>query len=197
MPGFFIVLEGPDGSGTTTQSQFLAERLRADGHDVVLTAEPTDGEIGKGIRYWLKNNTLPADALQLLFTADRADHVARVIAPALKAGKIVVCDRYVASTLVYGAVQGVPMSWLQAANEQFPKPDALFVALPPLEVCLKRLAKRGAKDFFETEGIQTRLHQLYRTYAETVKKDAIVIDTSGEKEATAKALHDAVKAKLS
>ncbi len=196
MPGFFIVLDGPDGSGTTTQAEFLAEKLRAEGKDVVLTAEPTDGEIGKGIRYWLKNNTLPPDALQLLFTADRADHVARVIAPALKAGKIVVCDRYVPSTLIYGAMQGIPMSWLQAANDQFPKPDLLFFTLPPLEVSLKRLQKRQNKEFFETDGIQTQLHKLYVTYASTIKPDTIVIDTSGEKQATAKIVYDAVKAKM-
>ncbi len=195
MSAFFIVLDGPDGSGTTTQSELLATKLRADGLDVVVTAEPTNGEIGKGIRHWLKTGSLPADALQLVFTADRADHVSKVIQPALKAGKVVICDRYIPSTLVYGAIQGVPMSWLQAANAQFPTPDILFLALPPLEVCMKRLQKREQKDFFETEGIQARLHDVYRTYA-TTKPDAIVIDTSGEKEATTKALYDAVKAKL-
>jgi dTMP kinase len=195
MPGFFIVLDGPDGSGTTTQAEFLAERLRAEGKDVLLTAEPSSGEIGKGIRHWLKNNTLPADALQLLFTADRADHIAKVIAPALAAGRIVVCDRYVPSTLIYGELQGLPAEWLAAISGSFPKPDMVFFTLPPLDVCLRRLQKREQKDMFETEAMQTKLHELYRNYAER-EKETIVIDTSADKETTATIVHDAVKAKL-
>ncbi len=94
-PVSFIVLEGPDGGGTTTHSARLAQHLRAAGTDVLLTAEPSDGSIGTHISSILdEHRPMPADALQLLFCADRAQHLAQVIEPALREGKTVICDRY-------------------------------------------------------------------------------------------------------
>ncbi len=195
MTGRFIVLEGPDGSGTTTQCEFLAEKLKAEGHEVLLTAEPTSGDIGTSIRQWLKTGTLSPDALQLLFTADRAEHVEKVIRPALLAGKVVICDRYIPSTVLYGVSQGLNAEWLEAVNSLFIRPDVMIFALPPLELCLKRIAKREQKDFFETEHVQRKLHILYHAYAES-HPDIRIIDTSAAKEETATLVHSIVKAKL-
>src|SRR3989344_1301036 len=104
MRGIFIVFEGPDGTGTTFHSEVLAERLRKAGkRAVILTREQTDGACGKKVRMILTDGiyTDPAD-LQKCFCDDRAEHVEHVINPALRSGKIVITDRYVTSTLIYG-----------------------------------------------------------------------------------------------
>ena len=175
-----IVLEGPDGAGTTKHSKLLAERLSREGHDVVLTAEPTDGPIGLQIRSMLKGDHLPdAATVQLLFCADRADHVARVIAPALAAGKTVITDRYALSTIVYGAAQGLDRDWLQSINDAFPKPDVIFLLLPPYEVCAERVGRRATKDQFEVDAFQRKV---YAEYEKARSKGMIMVDTSGDME---------------
>ncbi|HYY53573.1 MAG TPA: dTMP kinase, partial [Myxococcales bacterium] len=107
--GRFIALEGLDGSGTTTQAERIASVLRAQGRRVLLTREPSDGPIGTLIRLALtgrlglpqRSGPLTEEALALLFAADRVDHLAAVIEPALERGELVVCDRYVLSSLAY------------------------------------------------------------------------------------------------
>lgn len=173
----FIVLEGPDGAGTTKHSKILAERLMKEGHEVILTAEPTDGPIGTHVRSIIKGTSMPdAASVQLLFCADRADHVARVIAPALKTGKTVITDRYVLSTIVYGAAQGLDREWLQSINAAFPKPDLMFLLLPPYKVCAERVGRRATKDQFEEDAFQRKV---YAEYEKAKTNNVIVIDTSG------------------
>ena len=167
MKGRFIVLEGPDGSGTTTHAALLAEALQREGRDVLLTMEPSDGPIGRSIRDILQGNTLPsAEGVQLLFTADRASHVADVIRPALEAGKVVVCDRYAPSTVAYGSALGLDSAWLSNLNSVFPQPDATFLLLPPLEVCLERMMKRKSQDLFEERAFQQKVHTAYEDIAD-------------------------------
>src|SRR5688572_4731702 len=98
--GRFIALEGLDGSGTTTQAARLADALGARGRTVVRTQEPSHGPIGRLVREALRSLDAPLDpdALALLFAADRRDHVASEIEPALARGHDVVCDRYVMSS---------------------------------------------------------------------------------------------------
>lgn len=177
----FIVLEGPDAAGTTTQSQLLAENLRRKGHDVVLTNEPTDNEIGKFIRQQLTAKTIPSpEALQMLFCADRALHVKTVIQPALKAGKIVITDRYMTSTLIYGAALGIDIKWLERLNVLFPKPDLEIFTLPGLENCLNRMQKRKEDDVFENIGFATTIYRLYEAMA-SQRNSVYIVDTSKEK----------------
>lgn len=102
--GFFVTLEGPDGSGKSTQSQRLAARLTEEGFDTVVTREPGGTPLGEEVRKILLHSAAldPAPATDvLLFNAARAQNVARVIAPALARGAVVVCDRYADSTLAY------------------------------------------------------------------------------------------------
>jgi dTMP kinase len=181
MSGRFIVLEGPDGSGTTHHCKRLAETLLSRGIEVLLTAEPTNGPVGSRIREFLREGMLPPDALQLLFCADRAAHVRLDILPALNAGKTVICDRYALSTIAYGEAQGLNPAWLTQLNEPFVKPDLQLLLLPPLSVSLKRLAKRPSQDSMEESGLQERVH---RSYARLAAADASmhVIDTSDEKD---------------
>ena len=144
----FIVFEGPDGSGTTFHAKRFAERLREDGRDVLLTCEPSEGPIGGTIRSALNTTPLPPpDSLQLLFTADRADHLAREIIPALNAGTTVVCDRFILSTIIYGSSQGLSKEWLETLNRQFREPDLTIVTLPPYSVCRERLERRAERSF--------------------------------------------------
>ncbi|MCK4450849.1 MAG: dTMP kinase, partial [Anaerolineae bacterium] len=100
----FITLEGPDGSGKTTQIRLLAEWLREQDYEVVLTREPGGTDIGDQIRVVLhdpRNTAMDARTEILLYSASRAQHVAQRIRPALAAGKIVISDRYADSTLAY------------------------------------------------------------------------------------------------
>lgn len=177
MPGTLIVLEGPDGAGTTSHSTLLADKLRKHRRDIVLTAEPTDGPIGRFIREQLKQKSISsAAALQLLFTADRAWHVETVIAPALKRGQTVITDRYVTSTIVYGRSLGLDAEWLYNVNAAFPKPDILLLLLPPFEVCQERMKRRASHDLLENETLQRAVH---RAYGEVAQSDGVsVIDTS-------------------
>jgi len=178
MNGTFIVLEGPDGSGTTTHAGLLADRLSARGAECLLTWEPTDGPIGLSIRESLKKGGLPASALQLLFCADRAWHIENVIQPALEQGKIIICDRYALSTLVYGVALGLDGSWLETLNNKFIQPDVQMVLLPPYEATFERVGLRATKDILEEE---TLMKKVYDAYAYEAKRQGlIVIDTSAE-----------------
>ena len=107
--GLFVVFEGPDGSGKSTQAKLLADKLTAQGLDVLLTKEPGGTSIGQKIREILLNpaNTgLDKKAELLLFAADRAQHITEVIAPALQSGKIVISDRFTESTKAYQLARG-------------------------------------------------------------------------------------------
>ena len=198
--GRFILLEGPDGSGTTTHATLLSDALRGDGDDVVQTAEPTDGPVGAMIRNWLRTSTafpdaerqLPPDALQLLFIADRAQHVAQVINPALSRGQTVVCDRYTPSTIAYGAALGLDEAWLESCNARFVRPTVSILLLPPVEVCLERLRGRATTDALEREETQRKVHAAYLRYAKR-HPDTIVIDSSAAPSAVAEHILAAVR----
>lgn len=103
--GLFISFEGIDKSGKSTQAQLLAKYLQETGRDVVLTREPGGTALGKEIRHlvltWKPQGIVDSNAEMFLFAADRAQHVAEVIKPGLEAGKVVITDRYVDSTLAY------------------------------------------------------------------------------------------------
>lgn len=182
MRGRFIVLEGPDGSGTTTHAALLAKALRENGEDVYETREPTDGPIGAFIRAQLAIGAIPADALQMLFSADRAWHVAGTILPALESGKTVISDRYALSTLLYGQALGLDREWLDNMNKKFLQPDTQIVALPSFETCMERLNQRETKDMLESQdSLQRRVYDGYSTAVRT--EHMLMVDTAGSKDA--------------
>lgn len=120
MAGFFVALEGPEGAGKSTQARLLGQRLGAAGHRVVLTREPGGTPIGEQVRAVLLDHAncamLPATEA-LLYSAARAQHVGEVVRPALAGGAIVVCDRFVDSTLAYqGGGRGLGEAELRAVQ---------------------------------------------------------------------------------
>ncbi len=149
----FFVFEGPDGAGTSTQAKLLSETLQKKGFSVFHTHEPSGGILGKELRKILQHSySLSPSALQLLFFADREEHLKNEILPALKNGKIVICERYIWSSLAYGVASGVDASWLENIAEPFLKPHYTFFCDVPVEVSLQRITNRGnPKELFETE----------------------------------------------
>ncbi|TSC78610.1 MAG: dTMP kinase [Candidatus Peregrinibacteria bacterium Gr01-1014_25] len=194
--GRFLVLDGPDGSGTTTHARLLHEALTREGRDCLLTAEPTDGPVGSGIRTMLREGAAlsPAD-LQKLFVDDRAWHVREVVEPAIARGAVVVCDRYVPSTIAYGEALGLDRAWLEELNKNFVHPSALILLLPPLDVCMERLRRRPAQDAMEDRALQERVHAAYHRYA-AAHPDVIVIENTGTKDETAATILAAVRRAL-
>jgi len=161
--GRFIVLEGIDGSGKTEQTRLLADALRARGHAVVSTREPTDGAFGRRYRAWARGQleATPEEVLGF-FLADRREHVKDVIRPALERGDVVVCDRYVASTLAYQAAQGIDRERLHAlfATPEFPTPDLVLWLRLPIATALERMG-RNATERFERAEFLTRVDAEY------------------------------------
>ncbi len=163
--GAFIVIEGLDGSGKSTQAKMLAAALRKE-YDVVCTVEPSRGAIGRFIRNRiLFERFRPSASVEaLLFAADRIDHVQREVAPALAEGRVVISDRYLYSSLAYQGSAGLSLDWIQTINVHSLKPDlALFIDVSP-EVVLGRLRRK--KSVMETLEIQQKVRSIYLRYAE-------------------------------
>lgn len=158
MSGLFITLEGPEGAGKSTNRDYLAERLRAAGCDLLLTREPGGTPLAERIRELLlapSAEPMAADTELLLVFAARAQHLAQVIRPALAAGKVVLCDRFTDATYAYqGGGRGLAAERI-AVLEQFVQgelhPDLTLVFDLPVEVGLARAAARGRLDRFEQE----------------------------------------------
>ncbi len=120
-PGFFLVIDGIDGSGKSTQTKLLAEYFTQHHIPCYLTTEPSSNDIGKLIRQYLKKTDAPAAVDALLFAADRVEHCSSQILPELKKKKIVISDRFLDSSLVYQSIQGkdqeVSMEWIKELNK--------------------------------------------------------------------------------
>lgn len=160
MSGLFITLEGPDGSGKSTISRMLVSYLRQNDFNVTLTREPGGTDISEDIRRIIldTNNTeMKATTEALLYAASRAQHVGEKIIPAIKADRVVVCDRFVLSSLVYqGKARGLGVENIRKLNEFATiglEPDLiLFFDMDP-ELALKRKTKKSKGDRLEREKI--------------------------------------------
>jgi dTMP kinase len=161
--GYFVVLEGIDGSGTTTQAELLGRALERHGRVPLVTREPTKGAVGTLIRQALEQKlTLDWQTMALLFAADRRDHAAREIVPALERGEVVVSDRYVLSSLVYQSATSplgdAALPWLYELNRGVPTPDLTLVFDVPAEIAeQRRKARGGPAELYETSELQRRL----------------------------------------
>ncbi|MGO9832552.1 MAG: dTMP kinase [Myxococcaceae bacterium] len=163
--GRFVVLEGLDGAGTTTQAALLARALRRAGHRVVLTREPSPGPVGVLLRQALGwrggRGALSEAALALLFAADRLDHLTSTVEPALALGAVVVSDRYVLSSFAYqGRV--LDREWLETLNAQAPAPDlTLFLEVPPSVAAARRHLRGGRAERFDDARTQAAVARSY------------------------------------
>ncbi|MBI5177647.1 MAG: dTMP kinase [Nitrospinae bacterium] len=163
--GLFIVFEGVDGAGKTTQAHLLVERLKKSGHDALYLKEPTNGQWGQKIRHIAMNgrdHVTPEEELQY-FINDREEDSKQNIVPALQSGKVVVMDRYLFSNAAYQGALGFDPGLIFEKNKQFPQPDAvLYLDIEP-EDGLKRVNTRGEANVgFEKIEYLHRVHAVFK-----------------------------------
>jgi len=192
--GKFIVFEGLDGSGQSTQGQLLKNYLEKDKEvPVILTKEPTnEPPIGSLIRQILKKEiSVSPAALQLLFCADRSEHLEKVIKPALEKDEYVISDRYFYSTIAYGSLD-LNIDWLIEMNKSFLIPDIVFLLKVRPRICMERIDKnRGQWEFFEES---EKLEKVWQTYKVLSRRFSNIKIIDGEK--SIKEVFEEVKSKI-
>ena len=174
--GRLIALEGPDGSGKTTQIELLEKYLKELGYEVVRTREPGGTEISEKIREIIldnDNSNMSYMCEALLYAASRAQLVSEVIKPALSLGKIVICDRFVYSSMVYqGIGRGLGMERIRSINEAALdglEADLIFMITIPYEEGLKRKKMQGTLDRLENSGNEFH-KKVFEGYLDICKK---------------------------
>jgi dTMP kinase len=177
--GIFIVLEGIDGTGKSTQAARLADWFRERGRVVVQSREPTDGPWGKKLRESAATGRLAPEDELAYFLNDRRQHVAGVISPALAAGNVVILDRYYFSTMAYQGARGFDPAEIRRRNEEFaPVPDLLLILDLDVDTALGRIGARGdLANEFEKRGNLIRCREIFRSLAD--EDFAETIDTGG------------------
>ena len=191
--GIFIVIEGLDGSGKTTQAKLLAKKLEKT-YKVLLTAEPSLGKIGTFIREdcLFEEKRLPTEAEALLFAADRIEHMQNEVKPALDDGKLVICDRYIYSSLAYQGSAGLSLDWIKTINARALQPDfSIFIDVAPEKV-IERLQRK--KSVMETLETQQRVREVYLKYVE--KGELIRVNGDNSKDVVAEELYAKVSTLL-
>jgi dTMP kinase len=188
--GILIAVEGIDGTGKTTQAAKIVDFFRRNGEQVIPSKEPTDGPWGRKLRESASKGRLKPEEELHAFVEDRKQHVKEVILPALTAGKMVVLDRYLYSTIAY---QGVRGGGLERLTEQMlaiaPEPDAmLLIDLPP-EVAISRISQgRGEKpNAFEDLANLAAVRQWFLDLSKTLRNITVIDGCSG-----AEAVHQAI-----
>jgi dTMP kinase len=156
-PGKLIVFEGIDGCGKTTQLQLLADILTDQGFPVVSTKEPTEGPFGQKIRKLYQNRESVSRRQELeLFIDDRREHVRELLKPSIAAGKIVLCDRYVLSTVAYQGAAGMNMEEIFLLNNFAPGPDLALLFQTEPDTSIARITgnrRESLNDFEQAEGL--------------------------------------------
>ena len=145
--GPFIVVEGLDGAGTTTQVLLISQHLRSIGFETWTTREPSSGVIGRALRSAIEGeDPMTPETLALGFAADRLHHMYREggIRDMLNDGVWVISDRYVLSALAYQSAQGVDLDWLVQLNAKAPTPDVTIFVDTPVRTCLDRIRQRAS-----------------------------------------------------
>lgn len=184
----FIVFEGLDGSGTTTQAKRLVEALQTAGHPAHYTREPSDGPIGTSLRQALSGRLvrpggkrMTPETLALLFAADRVDHIASEIEPLTSKGVTVICDRYVLSSVAYQG-QELDPAFVRAVNEKSAAPDlTLFLKVSADTALLRRSDRHLGDELYEALEVQRRVAQAYDAAVEAYRAPHAVHTIDGER----------------
>ncbi len=204
MQGHFIVIEGLDGAGSTTQVRLLGQWLRDRGADVLETAEPSGGPLGVLIRKILQGeqrgsdgHTMHPDSIAALFVADRVDHIACEIEPALARGSIVISDRYVHSSLAYQGVE-CDLDWVATMNAPMRRPDlTIFVDVDPTEAGRRRSGRAGDPELYEHDSFQAKVAEGYARARQLRPEDRVeVVDGTGSVETVFESICTLVEARL-
>lgn len=206
--GAFVVIEGIDGAGTTTQAERYAAHLRARGRAAHVTREPSTGPIGALIRSVLTHAVeLPeakrAETMALLFAADRIHHVEHEIVPALEAGSVVLSDRYDLSSLTYQSVtsaggtieeRAAMLAWIRKLNRHARRPDVTVVLdVQPSVAAERRRARGTGRELYDDADLQAELAAAYRRAEDLIPGDRLVhIDGDAAPEAVTAAIAAAV-----
>jgi dTMP kinase len=192
----FIVLEGGDATGKSTQVERLATRLRDGGHEVVTTFEPGATAVGRQLRGLLLDgsNELDPVAEALLMAADRAEHVVEVVRPALTRGAWVVSDRFVPSSLAYqGVGRGLGVHEVEQLNELATsgiQPDLVIVLDLAPDAARRRMRSQPDRLEAEDESFALAVHEAYRDLAQA--RGWVLVDADGSPDAVANAVWTAV-----
>jgi len=188
MMGKFIVFEGIDGSGTTTQAELLKEYLLSIGIHTVTTTEPSSGPIGNLIREGFKKRILFVEDKKLfdvqmayLFAADRHDHLYNEvdgIFPLNKRGITTVSTRYFFSSLAYHVNSIEEYNFVKKLNEKFPLPDLTIYIDIPIDISLQRIALRAYQDTYENREKLIKVKENYKRVFEEYNENLLIIDGS-------------------
>ncbi|MBW2712335.1 MAG: dTMP kinase [Deltaproteobacteria bacterium] len=195
--GSFIVFEGIDGCGKSTQVDLLVDAISAAGHEALATFEPTNGTFGQQIRHKAHAGEDIDPEIELnWFEQDRHEHVENVLEPALKEGCVVVCDRYYLSTVAYQGARGLDWKELLASNlAAFPAPDLVLLMEMDTDQSQARLSQRSgpAEPTFENRSFQERVDTIFKA----VQLPCIErIDGNGTPEEVHQRIREAVQQRL-
>tara|TARA_B100000609_G_scaffold130008_1_gene103659 strand:+ start:218 stop:802 length:585 start_codon:yes stop_codon:yes gene_type:complete len=157
-----INLEGIDGCGKSTQSQFLMDKFESGNEKTILLKEPTNGKYGQKLWEMLSGKIeATTEEILELFVLDRKEHVNQKIKPALDDGMIVLMDRYYYSTMAYQAAAGIDVDRIRRDNEFAPKPDIVLIFDLPADLAMKRVRSHSVADVFEKEEHLEKVRKAY------------------------------------
>ncbi len=179
-PGKFIAIEGLDGAGKSTQAGAVINQFNSTcAAQICATFEPTEFLVGGLVRGRLLNEwSCTPECLQLLFAADRADHLEKEILPLLEKGVNVICDRYFLSSVAYGSID-CDMDWLMQINSRFLAPDLTVYLDLTAPVCVKRMLDNGRSiELFEKVEVLAKVAEKYKAALEKIARgmDVAIVD---------------------
>jgi dTMP kinase len=166
-PGKLIVVEGVDGSGKSTQLDLLRNWLESKGHNVIFTEWNSSKLISKTIKQAKRSNSLIPVTFSILHATDFADRLENIIIPALKAGLIVLADRYCYTAFARDVARGVDKEWVRNLYGFAVRPDGAFYFQVPVEISLERIANSRAPGFYEAGmdiGLSTDPHESFQLF---------------------------------
>ena len=171
--GYFVAVDGPNGSGKTTLIKAIAGKLATMGYKVKVTVEPTDTELGKFVRKCAEEQT--GLSIACMVTADRYEHIKNEIEPLLKAGNIVITDRYVLSSLILQRMDGVNVDYIMDLNSMIIRPDLQLAVSADTENLQKRLAERDELTRFERNNRSVEELHFMKKGVEILRENGITV----------------------